>query len=207
MNLSTETTSTIETALRAGGRMHAFLSGGGLRVVRIETRKKLTAYGEHPHVDEALRITAEDHRAGGRDYASVYGKNEEHYLTGATKPNSKLDAWLRQGSTFDAWTKGAAFVFELHGYEQTKTPDDIVTRACAGETVWFTDDRGVVFEAAPSRFPNGEACCSTRIVSTPKGIGGVDVWMWRSCRCGNGATFADAMEAAFAATAVAVSAP
>ena len=38
----------INKALKEGGRLHAFLSGSGLRVVRIEKNGKLKGYGEHP---------------------------------------------------------------------------------------------------------------------------------------------------------------
>ena len=48
----------IEKALKDGARLHAFLSGGGLRVVRIEKKKdtetkdeddNLISYGEHSY--------------------------------------------------------------------------------------------------------------------------------------------------------------
>ena len=48
----------VEEALRKGKGLHAFLSGGGLRVVRIEDKGRgtLRGYGEHPHIDEAQRL-------------------------------------------------------------------------------------------------------------------------------------------------------
>lgn len=109
------TSTVLEEALRAGCRMHAFSSGGGLRVVRIERSGKSVAYGEHPYINEALRIAAEDYKAGGRAYQDVYGKIEKEYLTGDPCPNSDLDMWVRKGSTFDAWFEDELFVFELKG--------------------------------------------------------------------------------------------
>lgn len=197
----------IEKALREGGQLHAFMSGGGLRVLRIEKGKrggKLIAYGEHPTVDEAFRILGDDFKAGGRDYNKVYGKIEEHYLTGQSMPEGELDAWIRKGSTFDArFTKGE-FVFELTGLEDSRTPDDTVKRCTAGETVKWTDERGVTYECSPSRFPNGEACCSTRIVSRPKGMKEHRAWMYYATRTGKGLTLEAAIDAAFKAAYVEV---
>ena len=59
----------LQQALRNGAKLHAFLSGGGLRVVRLEKGGKLLGYGEHPYIEEALRHADEDTEAGGRPYA------------------------------------------------------------------------------------------------------------------------------------------
>lgn len=58
----------LEQALRAGGQLHAFRSGGGLRVVRVERDAGLVAYGEHPHMGDALRLAGEDYAAGQQCY-------------------------------------------------------------------------------------------------------------------------------------------
>lgn len=64
-------------------------------MIRIEKQSaKLLAYGEHPNVDEAFRILAEDYKAGGRKYDKVYGKLEEHYL----RDKGMLLAILMRGS-------------------------------------------------------------------------------------------------------------
>lgn len=203
----------LQSALAAGNVIHAFLSGGGLRVVRVEQARhgKLTGYGEHPQVDEALRHAAEDFAAGGRPYHEVYGTFDlDHpeggkkglypmYLTGDSNPTHALDAWMCQGHTFDAYLEGSEFCFELKGLEQSTTPRDIVDRCSAGETIAWTDARGVSFECTPSRFPNGERCCSTRIVSKPDGMPDHRAWMYYSKRTGRGPTLEEAARLAFEA--------
>lgn len=210
--------SILEGALRKGSVMHAFLSGGGLRVIRLEKGRhgKLTGYGEHPHVDEALRHAAEDFAAGGRPYSEVYGTFDfDHpeggkkgiypmYLTGASTPDGELDAWVRQGHTFDARFEGGEFVFELRGLEESRTPEGYVKRCTAGETIRWTDERGVTYECSPSRFPNGEACCSTRIVSRPRGMKEHRAWMYYAVRTGKGQTLEEAVAAAFKAPKIEV---
>lgn len=193
----------IEEALRGGGRLHAFMSGGGLRVLRVERDGVLVGYGEHPTVNNALRILSEDIAAGSRPYADVYGKIEPHYLTGSSAPGGALDAWVRQGQTFDAFVDGDAFVVKLCGWENHKTPDDIMARVLSGETVQYLDARGVAFESRPSRFPNGEACVSTRCLDETKK--GADPWMWEVEKLGRAPSLPDALDAALVAPAAAVS--
>lgn len=50
----------LEDPLMEGGRLHAFRSGGGLRVVRLEYGQKLRGYGEHYDIGTALCHCAED---------------------------------------------------------------------------------------------------------------------------------------------------
>ncbi len=216
----------IETALReGGGKMHAFLSGGGLRVVSIDVPPPAEShapastsnddgeqlgYGEHPHVHEALRILADDLRAGGRPYSEVYGRTETHYLTGASTPQDDLDAWLRGGHTFDARFDAAnqTFVFELVGLEMATTPPDIVERAATkGETVRWTDNRGIRRVASPSRFPNGEPCCCVQVEARPEGMTHHRADMWYAKRTGAAPTLAAAIRAAFAAPKIEISDP
>lgn len=211
----------IETALRDGkGRMHAFLSGGGLRVVRIDEppptgipsghvartnnqRGKMLGYGEHPHVHEALRILADDLRAGCRPYGEVYGTEETHYFTGASTPHDELDAWIRKGSTFDARHEDGRFVFELTGLEEARTPPETIDRvANQSETIRWTDERGVTRVATPSRFPNGEPCCCVRVEAKPEGMTHHRTDMWYAQRTGIGVTLAEAIRTAFAAPKV-----
>src|SRR3989344_9530066 len=106
-------------ALAEGSKIHGFLSGGGLRVVIVKSKQKLRGYGEHPSVDEALIHANEDFLAGGRPYKEVYGKVHTHYLTGSRDTTSPLDAWLRQGNTFDAYRVGEnQIVVDLKGLVQ-----------------------------------------------------------------------------------------
>lgn len=187
----------IETFLDEKTKLHAFLSGGGLRVIRVEREQQLIGYGEHPNVHDALRILAEDLEEGGRPYNEVYGKIELHYLTGSSMPEDCLDAWIRKGSTFDAYKKGDMFFCELHGYDQQETPKDISKRALEGSTERWTSDRGVVFETSAIRFANGEVGTSTRIVECPENISHHKAWMWEAVHKGRGITLASAIDNAF----------
>lgn len=192
----------LEAALTKGAKMHAFLSGGGLRVVRLED-KRLVGYGEHPSIEEALRHTAEDYAAGGRPYAEVYGKMYDHYLTGSPTPSSELDACVRQGRTFDARADGAEYVVELNGLGQTKIPEDVKERALAGETVQWMD-RGYTYESAPTRFANGEPCVSTSVVAHPEGGSSIGSWHFDITQTGRAARLVEAFAEALRAKAVEV---
>lgn len=158
---------TIEKALKKGGRLHTFRSGGGLRVVRIERNGELLAYGEHPSIDDALAHAAEDFKAGGREYGSVYGGSKPHYLTGSPEATSRLDLWVLQGHNFDAYYD-KEFVVELKGYFHTKEPEGILeTVLREGELVW--EARGYKFKSSPIRFANGAPGYTTEVVRSPKG--------------------------------------
>ena len=91
----------IEKALRDGAEFYAFLSGGGLRVVRIMKDDQLLSYGEHPHFSGALSHADQDF---GLSYEQQYlGDNPKHlhYLTGAyPMPFDVFDIFLKTGKTF-----------------------------------------------------------------------------------------------------------
>ncbi|HPC34592.1 MAG TPA: hypothetical protein PLP73_02930, partial [Candidatus Absconditabacterales bacterium] len=83
-----------------GAVMKIFLSGGGLRVVRIENEKedKLLGYGEYPTLSGALFHCEIDIKEGHISYEEQYsGQNSkyDHYITGAF-PNfdDKLDSHI-----------------------------------------------------------------------------------------------------------------
>jgi hypothetical protein len=90
-------------AEKASNHIHAFRSGGGLRILRLERDKELVGYGEAPNFDTALEYLEEDVAAGGHNYEDVYGENKlhPHYLTGTTKTSSNIDRWLLSGNSFD----------------------------------------------------------------------------------------------------------
>lgn len=191
----------LEEALKNGCIIHGFRSGGGLRVFRLEradpgSRGDLVGYGESATAEPALTILAEDVKAGGREYHDVYGKLYPHYLTGSSSPGGKLDAFLLRGADVDVFYENGAFVATIETLGEVRTPEDIVKRSTAGETVQFSA-RGFLYETAPSRFPNGERCCSTRVVKSPPGR--TDSWHYREVRTGRGETLiqalADACEA------------
>jgi hypothetical protein len=194
----------IETALQKGCRLHSFLSGGGLRVIRLETKGgDLKGYGEHPHVDDALVHANEDYLAGGREYHEVYGENAKypHYLTGSTSTASELDAWVRQGRTFDAWWENDQFVLELHGIQDVHAPKELHERVLATGNKEIWENRGFRYEITRSKFPNNEPCTSMRCLNAKKGIGYL---MYDFIKTGRGKTFAEALTTAFAAEQVEV---
>lgn len=217
----TKTFEILEGALKKGNVMHAFMSGGGLRVIRLEKprRGKLTGYGEHPYVGEALRHTAEDFAAGGRPYDKVYGtcdwenpeKSKEGiypmYLTGASEPDGPLDTWIRRGSTFDARYVDGQYEVDLRGWGEMHTPKEVVERVTkTGKSEKFTDDRGNEYEASFMRFPgNGEPGCSTAPINiNPKYTGNKQhrLWMWHTSQIGRANTLKEAFDLAFKAKAV-----
>lgn len=216
-----EAIASVEKALRSGHALHTFRSGGGLQVVLIEKikgderRGALKGYGEHPHINEALRHAGEDFAAGGRPYSEVYGtcdwdnpkKSKKGlypmYLTGTHDVDNQLDQWVKQG-TLDARFRDGKIEVELRGWGEHKLPKkDIQERATHGrETIVWEDDRGCKFETSPFTFPgNGEPGCTTRQLSRPEGMKEHRVWMWRTVQTGRGDTFTDALNAAFKAKA------
>lgn len=193
----------IAAALATGCKLRAFLSGGGLRVIRLERKDTLKGYGEHPDVSEALVHASDDYLAGGRPYDEVYGKEHPHYLTGSSSSASNVDAWVRQGRTFDAWQEDEDVVFQLKGYSYMDVPDDVIERVKEGETVNWRK-RGYTMESSPSQFGNGEWACSTKLIKSPKGRDGSDSYMYQITKTGRGTDFWKAMLAAFEAPEVEV---
>lgn len=90
-------------------KLHAFRSGGGLRVLYIKEinnkKNDSLGYGEAPQFSEAVQHLDEDLAAGGRPYKEVYGKIYPHYLTGTSEIEEGrlggLDWWLLCGRSFD----------------------------------------------------------------------------------------------------------
>lgn len=189
----------IQMALKKGYRMHAFLSGGGLRVVRLDRSGKSLAYGEHPHIEEALAHLEADVIAGGRKYEDVYGKMHPHYLTGSTNPSSNLDAWIRGGSTFDCWREGEEVVFQLSGYHQDSIPKEVCdfVRTTGMSKIW-QDGRGFEFCSEPSQIGR-PGMVSTSVVAVPVGRNSNDAWMYHITKTGRAKTFWPAVMKAFRA--------
>lgn len=187
----------ISTALQQGCKLQAFLSGGGLRVIRLEKGNKLKGYGEHPFVNDALAYADADFLAGGRKYSDVYGKKVPHYLTGSSTPSDVLDLWIRQGRTFDAWWEKGEFVFELQGYQDAKAPPDLYEKVERGGGVEYWENRGFRYEITSTGSGTSMRCLNPRK--------GADCWMWRIKKIGRGKTFNDAMTNAFRADPVEIS--
>ena len=171
----------LEKSIWAGARLHAFRSGGGLRVVSINDSDD-PGYGEHPYIYEALQYAEDDAKAGGRPYKEVYGKLHDHYLTGDSTPAGGLDAWTLTGRSWDITFKDGKFVFESEYLKQLYPPQEISDQAIAtGErlkaklklakqTVWdfgvwdfadthfhlWKDEYGAEYHVYPCIFANGE---------------------------------------------------
>lgn len=210
----------IETALDDGRIIHGFLSGGGLRVIRIENMlkhskrgNKLHAYGEHPDVNEALKHADEDYLAGGRKYEDVYGKLHPNYLTGSSSSTSDLDLFLRKGNSFDCFKRGERVVVRLNAWvhvdmsEEIKqlSKDKIVKRAgpfnsVLPEPVYWRDQRGFVFETIFSHgmFANGDDGWTTRTVVRPEKHQAHQGSLYEDVFEGEGKSLQDAFEVAHA---------
>lgn len=169
----------VEEAIRGGATLHAFSSGGGLRVFRVEAGSKspgkrgnkLLAYGEHPYAEIALRHTEEDCQAGGRKYDDVYGKGKSytHYLTGASEPNGVIDRYLRIGRSFDIYFKRrgkGSFVFSSTYLYDRPWPRNAAHLVLTTWTPYTWTANGVTYEMSPFVFPgNGEKSTSLRVLS------------------------------------------
>lgn len=161
---------TLEEILRGGAKLHAFRSGGGLRVVTLE-KGKSKGYGEHPSLDEAIRHAVEDYQAGGRPYKEVYGKIYDNYWTGSHAPfegnltlMDLLDRHICKGHPMDVGYNSDARRIHVdlnNPYHRFDTPGEVMARALKGETVnWKL--YGKAYVSKPFRFPgNGEMGCST----------------------------------------------
>jgi hypothetical protein len=189
----------ITSALQQGCRLHAFLSGGGLRVVRLEKEGKLKGYGEHPLANDALVHADEDFLAGGRSYQEVYGKKHPHYLTGAAKASNQLDQWMLQGYTFDAWWENDEVVFELGGIQQVQEPKNLAEQVqkTGADAEW--ESRGFKYLTSLCRSPSGKLGTSTKCLNPRKSI---DCWMYDYTKTGRGKSFDEAIVNAFAAPEV-----
>lgn len=159
--------------LRQGANLHAFLSGGGLRVLRVEKGGRLLGYGEAPTLSEAFALLEEDFCEGkgkSRPYHKVYdGKRHPHYLTGQSTPDGALDAWVRSGSTFDVVCSDGGFSVTLSGYQHQPTPADVTVERVSREGVVCWKDRGFVYEATPACFASGTIGMSIRTLNKVEG--------------------------------------
>lgn len=191
----------IVQALREGCRLHAFLSGGGLRVVSLECDEESKGYGEHPNIEEALRIASDDFQAGVRPYGSVYGPIETHYLTGSSEPSSPLDAWLLCGQKLDAWHDQEGFVVELKGYEEQQYPENIQERNMIAPVEW--EARGFRFRSTSAPlYQDGPLAVSTKTIQCPPGVPEHFDFFYPVVKRGVGSNWGSAMKQALDAPAV-----
>lgn len=188
----------LEQALREGGRIHGFRSGGGLRVVDIKCGTTQVAYGEAIHIMEAFRILAEDFRAGCRPYRTVYGPIEPFNESGAPTLEDYLDDWIFRGHTFDVHFEEGQFVFILSGLKRQKTPEDILEQVWKGRTVQW-EERGFKFETKPlgSGLFGIRLVASTSVLSCPEGKTKVDSDWVNITKTGKASTLQEALDEAF----------
>jgi hypothetical protein len=193
----------IEKALSLGHRLHAFRSGGGLRVVRVWDSKGATSgYGEHPHVDDALTHANLDLERGTLPYDQVYGVIFPHYLTGSSKASSPLDAWLLKGSKFDIRKDGDKFVFDLDGYQSLELPDSVKQRIDAGEkAVTWRSPRGYHYQTHITNRFGAEKSISTQVLISPT-INDTAAFMWRIKKTGQASTLSSALAEAWKASPI-----
>lgn len=215
-------------ALQEGEIFHAFLSGGGLRV--IHSRDSHKGYGENIHIEEALVHANEDWLAGGRPYGEVYGPIYPHYLTGDSMSSSNIDAWVRQGQTFNLWYSDNQVVCELHGYINQDIPEWVQAKAKESPgTIVAWESRGFLFGTAyviglfPGNGEDGFSSCIMRRLHTSSTKNSLltipykkltqhksrrknrNAWFYKVTKTATGADIWEAMQNALAAEEVEVS--
>lgn len=94
----------LEQALKDGATLRAFLSGGSLRVVRVEKDEKLLSYGEYPYFPGALSHAENDFGSSYEEQYTGINAKHTHYLTGAYPlPYDAFDVYLKYGRSFDVF--------------------------------------------------------------------------------------------------------
>lgn len=194
----------VHQALRDDFKLHAFLSGGGLRVITL-TKGKTEFYGEHPNIEDALLHLNEDFLAGGIPYEEMYRSNgrHTHYLTGSSLASSNIDYWVRQGQTIDAWQEDDQVVCQLSGYMHQEIPPEILNEAKVfpGKKFWWRS-RGYNFCTIyyEHLFANGDPGHRFWVVRKPKhDPEGTDTFFYPITKTGRGNTLWKAMLAALSA--------
>lgn len=122
----------LEEKIKQGDRLHAFRSGGGLRVVFLANKGRgpcssnNNGYGEHPNIEMALKL-AEHDCVNHLPYNEVYGKLIPNFWTGTTVASSPLDRWILSGHAFDI-SYNDGFVFEGDYYHQFSEPKEVLEK-------------------------------------------------------------------------------
>lgn len=202
----------LETKLRDGCLLHAFRSGGGLRVVRLEEvvgerRDKdgnlrrgdeAIAYGEHPDIREALAHAEEDFQAGHRIHDQVYGPIHPHYLTGSTISSCGLDRWVLSGHGLDAYCQTVQgkvqFVVEASYTYFIRTPQKVMDLVLEKNqpVIWMRNDYR--YESALSNHPVGSV--TTSVLYASENDPGGSAWFQKQYAFYAGDTLAEALSKA-----------
>lgn len=164
----------LEKALSEGGILKVFLSGGRLRIARIDKNDKEIAYGEGLNISNAYNDLTEDYLAGGREYKSVYGKLKPHY-TEAQMSNDIHDLFeefLLMGCEFFAWKEKEQYIFQIKGTLRSVIPKEIINKVLqTGKSVEW-EFVGFVHRIYKNKnnFPNGDPRVSSEIIKIPEGL-------------------------------------
>lgn len=195
-----------KTLLQGNSAVHAFRSGGGLRVLRLEAghnRGALLCYSEAPQFDEALEHLEKDIENDGlaaKNYKAVYGGTYPHYLTGTPAVSSKADEIIVSGGTLDLRGGDGVITAVFQKYVHAITEEDWKP-VFRGETVRI-EKRGFTYILRPVRYPEGWGGTSKTIRGP--GTEGKNDHMYQVAYTGTGATVAEAIEAALVAEPVEV---
>ncbi len=190
----------LDTALKQGATLHGFRSGGGLRVFRVNRDDANIGYGEHPAALDALaHVNLWLEQEPKPTYEEFYGGKFPHYLTGSSNSSDALDAWMTQGQTVDAHQEGADVVVALHGYADVTIPEEVKQQIDDGALEVEWEHRGYRFLITPMRCPNGDRGHRMKTIFVPEGKRVCDATFYKIVKTGTGATFLDAVDAAFVA--------
>jgi len=203
----TPTLSGLHQALKKGAKLHAFRSGGGTRVVRLEIRDDLAGYGESITLEDALR------RANDNYLKIKPRKSDKNYLTGQSLAASNVDAIALQGYSIDAWYDTLAELYYVQYLEfcHREVPEKVIAQAKSQPNVpvVFRDTASTrylyVVTFVPGMFANGEDGTSTKCLTTSID-GGVpdDAYFYHAQKLGSGKNIWEAFQNAIASPSVEV---
>lgn len=183
----------IEKALRKrDAQLKVFISGSGLRVVRIDAGAREIGYGEDPTTEEAFERLSEDLQKK---------PSESRYLTGQSRAPSAFDLWVRQGSKFRAAFDGE-FVVKLTGLEMAVPPEEMTKRVLETGKPEHWEQRGFVCEVSRVSFPNGSPGTTCRVVKDQQSTLGKDPWNFYIQKVGRAPSLLDAISRALRADEV-----
>lgn len=196
----------IDEALRQGNRLHGFRAGGGLRVVTMENEAGETvAYGEAPHIEEALEHAALDYRLGHEPYEQQYGGEDARYtryLTGAQESSSSLDAHMIAGRKLDARCdpRNGDIAVVLSGVRPAPDiPVGLQEYVMATGSAAKFRHRTITYRLTPVRAASGDIGTTMEVVANPNNL---SPYYYDYAKIAAGPTFAEAATAAFGAPEV-----
>lgn len=191
----------IEAALKKGAKLHAFRSGGGLRVVSIDTVKG--GYGEHSHFKTAMKH-ADRNLFEQLDYKHQYnsetGKYKQYY-TGSAEAEDAIDEWILKGNTIDITfvNDTKCFVVELVGYKHQSVPRDIHEEVLQNDIPKVWSDRGFTFMS--TKTSGIEKGVTTEILEAPTDRK-ADAWIYKIKKTGIANSLKQAIKIALTATEI-----